>query len=256
MRVIIADDERPARAFLAALLRQCEDVELIGEARDGAEAVTLIEAQRPDLAFLDWQMPEVDGLGVVRLVKQTALPLIAFVTAYDEHAVTAFNVNAVDYLLKPVTPARLRETLNRAHERLAHTETRAQANIQLNKALASYEAVARPNYLTRLPVRLSDDIILLSVEDLVSVVADGEWLHLTTQRGEKYLLNYRLKDLAARLDPADFLRLSRSALVRLACVQKISPLPGGTYLVTLTDGQQIAASRVNSRILREQLLRL
>ncbi len=102
MRVVIADDERPARSFLAAVLRGFEDVELIGEAENGADAIEMIEREKPDLALLDLQMPEIDGLSVVRLLKKNRLPLVAFVTAYDEFAVRAFELNAVDYLLKPV----------------------------------------------------------------------------------------------------------------------------------------------------------
>jgi diguanylate cyclase (GGDEF)-like protein len=111
LRVVIADDERPARSFLAALLRSAEDVDLVGEAASGTEAVALIERVRPDLALLDLQMPEVDGLGVVRLLRRDRLPLIAFVTAYDEYAVRAFEINAVDYLLKPIDRSRLREVI-------------------------------------------------------------------------------------------------------------------------------------------------
>jgi len=113
LRIVIADDERPARSFLAAILRKFDDVEIVGEAANGKDAVTLIESTRPDLALLDLQMPEVDGLGVVRLLKKNRMPLIAFVTAYDEYAVRAFEVNAVDYILKPVETARLRQTLDR-----------------------------------------------------------------------------------------------------------------------------------------------
>ena len=256
LRVVIADDERPARSYLAALLRGFEDVEIVGEAVNGAEAIALIEEHKPDLALLDLQMPEVDGLGVVRLLKPAALPLIAFVTAYDEYAARAFEVNAVDYLLKPVERARLRETLNRAQERLDQTDARAIANDNLRAALHDYEAAAPPAYLERIPVRQRDDIILLPAREVVSIVADGELLYLTTARNERHVINYRLKDLAARLDPAQFIRLSRGALARLDAVRKISPLPGGTYLVTLANGQTIAASRIQSRILRDQLLRL
>ena len=124
LRVIVADDERPARAFLAGILRKFEDVEVIGEAASGAECVELIEQLSPDLVLLDLQMPEVDGLGVVRLVRRDKLPLIAFVTAYDEYAVRAFEMNAVDYLSKPVDPTRLRATVNRAMERLERAELR------------------------------------------------------------------------------------------------------------------------------------
>src|SRR5213593_4727222 len=122
LRVVIADDERPARSFLASILRTFDDVEIVGEAANGMEAVALIESKRPDLALLDLQMPEVDGLGVVRLLKKNRAPLIAFVTAYDEYAVRAFEVNAVDYVLKPVDKSRLRATLNRAQERIEHAE--------------------------------------------------------------------------------------------------------------------------------------
>src|SRR5499426_4604659 len=124
LRIVIADDERPARSFLAAMLRAFEDVELIGEAANGVEAVELIERLSPDLAMLDLQMPELDGLGVVRLLRKDRMPLIAFVTAYDEYAVRAFEMNAVDYLLKPVERGRLRETLNRAQDRLDRAESR------------------------------------------------------------------------------------------------------------------------------------
>ena len=106
LRVVIADDERPARSFLAALLRSFDDVLIVAEAESGKEAVAAIERERPDLALLDLQMPELDGLGVVRLLKKSQMPLIAFVTAYDEYAVRAFEMNAVDYLLKPVEKTR------------------------------------------------------------------------------------------------------------------------------------------------------
>ena len=122
LRVVVADDERPARAFLVDLLQSFDDVTVVGEAAAGKEAVAIIEQERPDLALLDLQMPELDGIGVVRVLKKQWMPLIAFVTAYDEYAVRAFEVNAADYLLKPVERTRLRETLNRAHTRLEHAD--------------------------------------------------------------------------------------------------------------------------------------
>ena len=125
MRVIVADDERPARSYLTSMLRRRPDVELVGEAETGVEAVALIERERPDLAFLDLQMPELDGLGVVRVLKRKVMPLIVFVTAYDEYALRAFELNAVDYLLKPANPARLGDALSRAHDRLERADLRA-----------------------------------------------------------------------------------------------------------------------------------
>jgi two-component system LytT family response regulator len=260
LRIVIADDERPARSMLASLLSACDDVTLVGEAQNGAEAVALIEAEQPDLALLDLQMPEIDGLGVVRLIRKERLPLIAFVTAYDEYAIQAFDVNAVDYLLKPVDRARLRQTLDRAHDRLEHraaAPSPASADADRLRAAAEQYEQARPlPPLLRIPVRRREDIILLSVAQVASIVADGELLHLTTLRGEKHTISYRLKDLEARLDAARFLRLERGALVNIDAITKVSPLPGGTYLVTLANGQEIRASRLQSRILRDQLLRL
>ena len=262
LRVVIADDERPARGFLGELLRSSPDVELVGEAASGREAIALIERVRPDLAFLDLQMPEVDGLGVVRLLKKELTPLIAFVTAYDEYAVRAFEANAIDYLLKPVEPARLRRTLMRAHERLDRADFRAAEEAErVRSAAVMYEAptaASAPSggYLRRIPVRHREDIILLAVDQLASVVADGELLHLTTLAGERHTITYRLRDLEARLDPAQFVRLSRSAIVNLDAVQRVSPMPGGTFVAILTNRQQIAVSRMRARALREHLFKL
>src|SRR6266853_6875214 len=126
LRVVVVDDERPARSFLISVLRGFEDVVIVGEAVSGRDAVTLIERERPDLALLDLQMPELDGMGVMRALKTRSRPLVAFVTAYDEYAIAAFEVNALDYLLKPVDAPRLRETLDRAKERIEHGELAAE----------------------------------------------------------------------------------------------------------------------------------
>jgi DNA-binding LytR/AlgR family response regulator len=256
LRVAIADDERPARSFLAAMLRTFPDVDLIGEATNGAEAIELIEKERPDLALLDLQMPEVDGLGVVRLIRKDRLPLIAFVTAYDEYAVRAFELNAVDYLLKPVERSRLRDTLNRVQERLERADLRETEAEHLKAAAAEYETSTRQTYLERIPIRQRDEIILVPVDRIASIIADGELLHLTTTDARRHSFSYRLKDLEGRLDPAKFVRLSRGALVNVNQINRVSPLPGGTYVVTLHDNQQLNVSRIQARILRDQLLKL
>jgi two-component system LytT family response regulator len=255
MRVMIADDERPARAFLASLLRTNTDVELVGEAATGAEAVSMIEQLRPDLALLDLQMPEVDGLGVVRLLHKKFVPLVAYVTAYDEYAVQAFELNAIDYLLKPVEPTRLRRTLSRAQDRLERMDFDPLETQRL-AAAASLASGAGNGYLRRIPVRYKDDIVILPVEELAAVVAHGELLRLATVSGQRYVITYRLKDLEARLDPAQFVRLSRGALVNVGLIQRVSPMPGGTYVVTLSTGQQHRVSRLRARALRDGLLRL
>jgi DNA-binding LytR/AlgR family response regulator len=256
LKVVIADDERPARSFLAAMLRTFPDVDLIGEGANGAEAVELIEKERPDLALLDLQMPEVDGLGVVRLLRKDHLPLIAFVTAFDEYAVRAFELNAVDYLLKPVERSRLRDTLNRAQERLERADLRETEAEHLKAAAAEYETSTRQTYLERIPIRQRDEIILVPVDRIASIIADGELLHLTTIDEQRHSFSYRLKDVEGRLDPAKFVRLSRGALVNVNQISRVSPLPGGTYVVTLHNNQQLNVSRIQARILRDQLLKL
>src|SRR5205814_2477748 len=138
---------------LAALLRGCEDVTLVGEAETGAEAIEVIERERPDLALLDLQMPEIDGLGVVRLLKKSRTPLVAFVTAYDEYAVRAFELNAVDYVLKPVETLRLRQTIDRARDWLEREDHRSEETDRVRAAASDYEAASGRPQLQRIPVR-------------------------------------------------------------------------------------------------------
>jgi two-component system, LytTR family, response regulator len=256
LRLVIADDERPARSFLAALLRSFEDVVIVAEAESGPEALAAIERERPDLALLDLHMPELDGIGVVRMLKKHEMPLIAFVTAYDEYAVRAFEVNAVDYLLKPVDKARLRETLNRAQERIEHAEIVAEQSSRVTSAIAAYESSARQPYLERIPVRRRDEIILLPVAQIASIVAEGELLYLTTIKNERHAITYRLKDLEARLDPARFVRLGRGTLANIDLITKVNVMPGGTHVALLSNGQKLQVSRLQSRIIREKFLRL
>ena len=255
LRIVLADDERPARLALAGMVASCPDVAIVGEAANGAEAIAVIERERPDLALLDLQMPEVDGLGVVRLLQPGRLPLIAFVTAFDEFAVQAFELNAVDYLLKPVEPARLAATIERARARLAGPAT---ALPEAERVRAAAEAIEtrQTARLTRIPVRRRDDILLLPIGQVASFVAEGELVHVTTLKGERFVVTHALKDIEARLDPARWVRLERGAIVALDAIAKVSPLPGGLYLVALTNGQEVRASRMHSRVLRDQYLRL
>ena len=256
LRVVIADDERPARSFLAALLRSFEDVVIVAEAETGREAVAAIERERPDLALLDLQMPELDGIGVVRMLKKTEMPLIAFVTAYDEYAVRAFEVNAVDYLLKPVEKTRLREAINRAQERIEHAEIVAEQSDRVGDAIAAYESSPRTPYLERIPVRRRDEILIVQVAQIASIVAEGELLYLTTIKNERHAITYRLKDLEARLDPARFIRLGRGTLANVDLVVKVNVMPGGTHVALLSNGQKLPVSRLQSRIIRERFLKL
>jgi DNA-binding LytR/AlgR family response regulator len=256
LRVIIADDERPARLFLKAILQNFDDVKIVGEAENGIEAVEIIKSVKPDLALLDLQMPEATGIEVVKLLRKDQLPLVAFVTAYDEFAVKAFELNAIDYLLKPIEQSRLRETVNRAIERMEHEDFDFEEAKKLKSAIEIYGEMSKPEFLERIPVRVREEIVLVPVRDVASIVADGELLHLTTLQNQKYNINYRLKDIETRLESGKFVRLSRGSLASLEMITKISPMPGGTYLVSLKNGQEIASSRIQSKLLRDQFLKL
>ena len=256
LRILIADDERPAREFLKAILREYDDVEVVAEAADGPEALEAIKQMKPDLALLDLQMPELSGLDVVKLLRKSQMPLVAFVTAFDQFAVQAFELNAVDYLLKPVEKSRLRQTIDRAAGRLEQDDWRDRETEKLSTATRTYDEISGSDLIERIPVKIREDIFLVSVNDVASIVADGELLHITTEDNRKYVINFRLKDLEGRLDPQTFIRLSRGAIANLKMISRISPVAGGTYLVTLTNGQEIASSRLQSRVLRNQILKL
>ncbi len=251
MRVLIAEDERNAREFLKSLLEEFGTVETITEASNGAEALKLIREQTPDLVFLDLEMPELTGFEVIRRLDADETPLIAFVTAFDEYAIKAFEVNAVDYLLKPVEPERLGQTLKRAAERLGDSSEHRQAVEGIRQS-----AGAGSGELEFLPVKTGEEISLVKVDEIASVVADGELLHITTKENKKYLINFRLKDLETRLGEDRFIRLSRGALANVSMLTAASTMPGGAYLVELENGQKIQASRSQSKILRDRLLRL
>jgi two-component system LytT family response regulator len=254
LRTLIADDERPARRFLANLLAGCAEVEVVGEASNGKEAVDLIERLTPDLALLDLQMPELGGLDAARLVAAGVLPAIVFVTAFDEFAVEAFELNAVDYLLKPIAQDRLQAAVDRARVRVrAAASERART---VSAAASAFDLATRRTFLERIPVRKREEVVLLPVRQIATIVAEGELLHLTTIANERYTIAYRLHALEARLDPRRFVRLGRGALAAVDLIQRFSPMPGGTYQVTLSNGQQLQVSRIQSKVLRETLLRL
>jgi two-component system LytT family response regulator len=256
LRVLVADDERPARRFLTGLIKSIPGVQLVGEAESGEEAITLIESKKPHLALLDLQMPEVGGLDVARRIAGASLPLVAFVTAFDDYAVEAFELNAIDYLLKPVQKARLVATLDRVRARLKNPEPIEQRSATLNAAATAYQQAARRQYLERIPVRRRDEVVILNVRQIASAIAEGELLHLTTIANDHYTITHRLHALEAKLDPRRFVRLGRGTLANLDVITRVSPMPGGTYMATLSNGQELPVSRIQSRILRETLLKL
>ena len=201
-------------------------------------------------------MPEMDGLGVVRVLKRKVMPLIVFVTAYEEYALRAFELNAVDYLLKPASPARLGDALSRAHDRLERVDLRASEVDRVKSAVDAYEAEARLPWLERIPVRRKDVVTLLPVKQIASIVAERELLHITTLRNEKHTITYRLKDLETRLPPSKFVRLGRGTVVAIDLISEVQLMPGGGYSVSLSNGEELQVSRIQSRVVRERLLKL
>ena len=255
LRVIVADDERPARTFLTTTLRSLDDIDVVGEAENGTDAVELIQQERPDLVFLDLQMPGFDGLSVVRALKKGHIPLIAFVTAHDQYAIQAFDIEAIDYLLKPVDGARLRKTIKRAKEKLEQEEALTE-ELETRVENQTDETSLNQNFLERLPIKKKDDITFLPVNQIASFVSDGELMHITTLRKERYTISHRLKALEAKLDPRRFVRLGRGTIVNVDTISRVTNMPGGSYLVTLTNTQQFRASRNQSRFLRHHILKL
>jgi len=251
IRVLIVDDEPPARAKVRKLLAAEDDFEVVAEAADGEEAVAAIRdaairEQAPDVVFLDVQMPRLDGFGVVAEVGVEEMPRVVFVTAFDEHALRAFEVHAFDYLLKPFAPSRFRRVLARVREQLAKdsaADLARRLEELLDDAGGGVGSGGGTRPLRRILLRRGQEReILLPVEEVDRVCADGNYLRFHTRRGE---LTRRgtLTDLEARLDPDHFLRINRSEIVRLDAVREFQPWFHGDYRAILEDGTVLTWSR-------------
>lgn len=239
IRVLIVDDEPLARERVRALLAAETDIQVVGEARDGREAVAAIESLRPDLLFLDVQMPELDGFGVLDELSPSELPLVVFVTAYDQYALQAFAVHALDYLLKPFDARRFRQALGRARAQLANRggEEVNQRVLALLEHLQSQRPV-----LTRFVVRTSTRILLVRARDVECIEATGNYMRLHVGK-DAHLIRETMASLEARLDPARFVRVHRSWIVNVEKIAELQPWFHGTYLVVLASGTRIHVSR-------------
>jgi two-component system LytT family response regulator len=245
MRVLIVDDEPPARERLKRLLADIEGIELIGEAESGIQAVEMIERERPDLVLLDIQMPGLDGFEVIEALEDP--PPIIFVTAYDEYAIRAFEVNALDYLLKPFSRERLAKAIRRAQETVAEERDFAARLGPLLESLAD-----QGQYLARLAVRDRDRIRVLDVGEVDWIGIEGEQV-MVHVRDQIYPVRRTLTELEARLDPACFFRAHRSAIVNLDRVKEVIPWFKGSHKLRLTTGIEVDLSRARARALRKLL---
>lgn len=240
IRALVADDEAPSRRKLRDLLGRETDVEVVGEAADGVEAVAAIRAASPDVVFLDIQMPRLDGFGVIQEIGVEAMPLVVFVTAYDEHALRAFEVHALDYLLKPFAPSRFERLLDRVRRQLGASSPGDLAG-RIDRLLATVRPA--PQYLRQILVERGEDRqTLLAVESIDVVRADGNYLCFLSG-GVEYRRRGTLRDLGDRLDPARFLRLNRSEIVRLDAIREVQPWFHGDARVVLQDGSVLTWSR-------------
>jgi len=237
MNVLIVDDEPLARAGMRMLLEEESAITSIGEARNGAEAVAVIRAGRPDLLLLDVQMPEMDGFGVLKELGADHIPPVIFVTAHDRYAIQAFEVNAIDYLLKPVTRERFQQALTRMRERVTAQGLDNRHVLSLLQQLS-----APPKYLARVALRAAGKITFVNIEDLLYVQAAENYvqLHLKTSR---HLLHVPIATLESSLDPAMFLRIHRSLIVNVRHIQELETGPHGEYIVVLKGGARLQSSR-------------
>ncbi|WP_257303354.1 LytR/AlgR family response regulator transcription factor [Geothrix campi] len=238
LRALVVDDEMLARQRIRHLLRRSTDIELVGECSNGLEAVKAIEDQAPDLVFLDIQMPELDGFGVVEAVGPDRMPPTLFITAYDQHALKAFEVHALDYLLKPFSPERFHQALERARRWCLRTPSEKAPDME---ALLASLREERP-WVDRLLVRQGDRHVLVRTSALQWIEAEDNYVRLHVE-GTSHLLRQTMASLLARLDPAQFRRIHRSAIVNLDCIKEFQPWTGGDHLVIMRDGTKLTLSR-------------
>jgi two-component system, LytTR family, response regulator len=240
IKTIIVDDEKLAVEKIRRELRNDKEILVVGEYYDGVSAVNGIQESKPELLFLDVQMPELDGFGVIKALDNNELPVIVFVTAYDKYAVQAFEYHALDYLLKPFDSARFETSLKRAKQSIHQKyqgETLQQQLKQLIENMSQETA-----FLERLIVRTKGRIFFLDVSEIDWIEAAGNYVKLHTAT-ENHLIRSTMKSMAEKLDPKDFIRIHKSSIVRLDKIKHIQPWFNGEYIVTLYNNEKLTLSR-------------
>jgi two-component system, LytTR family, response regulator len=236
VRTLIVDDESLARERLAQLLSKEPEIEIVGECGDGASAVAAINEKKPDLAFLDIQMPEMDGFAVLDAIEVEPMPIVVFVTAFDKYALKAFEVQALDYLLKPFDKERFASALSRA---LDHVKLRANPP-EPSGDLTEPVAPAKP--VDRLSIKADGRIVLVKTADISWIQAAHNYVEVH-EGAKTHLLRGTISAIETRLDPEKFVRISRSLIVNVDYVKELEPQFYGEYIVTLRDGARLTLSR-------------
>lgn len=239
IRTIIVDDVDLARERIKILLADAE-LEIVAECANGREAIKAIHSLKPELVFLDIQMPNISGFEVVEAIGVEEMPAVIFVTAYDEFALRAFEINAVDYLLKPFDEARLKRAVERAKREIAGRTPALEVEEKLRRLLK--EVTSEPKYLKRIPVKSARDMTLVLTGEIDWISAAGHYLELHVG-SEKHLIREQLNRLEAKLDPEKFVRIHRSIIVNLDSIKSLHPLFNGDHLVILNNGQELNLSR-------------
>lgn len=239
IRTLIVDDEPLALERLRNLLQEEPDVEVIGECTNGRDAVQAIQTKSPDLVFLDVQMPELDGFGVIAALSQKKMPAIIFVTAYDKFALRAFEVHALDYLLKPFDRERFQKSLRRAISQIQRNQP-DDLSRQLSSLIAELKLEPKP--LDRLAVRTGSRVLLLRLEDIDWIEAADNYVSLHVGN-ESHLHRETMSSLEAKLSPNKFLRISRSIIVNAERIKELQPMFHGDYVVILHNGTRLSLSR-------------
>jgi len=244
VRALIVDDEPLARRGIRRFLKNDPETEVVGECGDGESAVATILSKKPDLVFLDVQMPEMDGFAVVHRVGPDRMPTAVFVTAYDQYALRAFEANAIDYVLKPVSQQRFARTLARAKERVAE---RSRDDLSRRIAATLEQIQRREKYLEHLPVSGNGRILLVRTSEIDWIGADGNYalLHLGPRTLE---VRETLTALEGKLNPRDFLRIHRSTIVNVNYIKEVQSWFHGYHLVVLQNGQELRMSRYQREI--------
>jgi len=240
IRALIVDDEPLARRSIRRFLNRASGMEIIGQCGDGESAVDAIRSEKPDLVFLDVQMPEMTGFDVIRQIGPEAMPVTIFVTAYDKYAVRAFEMNAIDYLLKPFGEQRFAHALKRAKERLA-----GKSNLDDLRVLLA--GLQRAQTDDRLTVSANGRILLINVKDIDWISASGNYAQLHTGNRD-YEIRQSLTTLEGRLNPREFIRIHRSTIVNVRRIREIQPWFHGHHLVVLQNGQELRMSRYQREV--------
>ncbi|MBT8403516.1 MAG: LytTR family DNA-binding domain-containing protein [Gemmatimonadetes bacterium] len=246
LSVLIVDDEAPARQRLRDLLRAVPGIDLLGECDDGPSAVDAIVERSPDVVFLDVQMPEMSGFDVLHALEPERMPMIVFVTAYDRHAVAAFEAGALDYLLKPFTEDRFRASVERVRERLEREGPGAERE-RVRRWLAGGGAPSG-----RIVVRSGSRIRFVEVAAVLRIEAEGNYVRLHTAEGD-HLVRGSLRSFASRLSPAGFVRVHNSHVVNWARVQELERWGHGEYRITLEGGDAVVSSRTYASDIQQLL---